>query len=106
MAGIGGCFRAHTSQCCVRRSILHHRFIVHEPYACSVPVPALVPQHASGLRCRARTHLEKMYFCRYNCIAALQVDDEAFAKCEELVERLLDLDDVDGVFSNCADLEI
>ncbi|KAJ9511741.1 hypothetical protein QJQ45_022606 [Haematococcus lacustris] len=37
---------------------------------------------------------------------SFKVDEEAFAKCEMLLERLLDLDDVDGVFHNCADLDI
>ncbi|KAJ9511811.1 hypothetical protein QJQ45_022668, partial [Haematococcus lacustris] len=42
----------------------------------------------------------------YKPAAAVEVDEEAFAKCEMLLERLLDLDDVDGVFHNCADLDI
>lgn len=29
-----------------------------------------------------------------------QVDDEAFEKCEALMERLLELDDVDAVYTN------
>jgi transcriptional/translational regulatory protein YebC/TACO1 len=34
----------------------------------------------------------------------LQVDDESFERCEALVERLLELDDVDAVYSNCEGL--
>ncbi len=37
----------------------------------------------------------------YRAQAEVEVDDDAFAKCEALVERLLDLDDVDAVYSNC-----
>ena len=47
-----------------------------------------------------------MLTAKFGCVFASQVDDDAFHKCEVLVERLLELDDVDGVYSNCADLEI
>ncbi len=32
---------------------------------------------------------------------AMQVDDDVYAKCEALMERLLELDDVDAVYTNC-----
>jgi transcriptional/translational regulatory protein YebC/TACO1 len=35
----------------------------------------------------------------------VQVDDAAFEVCESLVERLLDLDDVDSVYTNCEGLD-
>ena len=38
--------------------------------------------------------------------AAVEVDDEAFAKCEALMERLLELDDVEAVYTNCDGLVI
>lgn len=37
----------------------------------------------------------------YRAAAPVEVDDEAFEKCEALLERLLELDDVDSVYSNC-----
>eukprot|EP00199_Chlamydomonas_sp_CCMP681_P005403 CAMPEP_0119104784 /NCGR_PEP_ID=MMETSP1180-20130426/2909_1 /TAXON_ID=3052 ORGANISM="Chlamydomonas cf sp, Strain CCMP681" /NCGR_SAMPLE_ID=MMETSP1180 /ASSEMBLY_ACC=CAM_ASM_000741 /LENGTH=260 /DNA_ID=CAMNT_0007089625 /DNA_START=155 /DNA_END=938 /DNA_ORIENTATION=+ len=42
----------------------------------------------------------------YKPNAAVEVDDEAFAKCEALLDKLLAVDDVDGVYSNCDGLEI
>lgn len=33
--------------------------------------------------------------------APVEVNDEEFARCEALMEKLLDLDDVDAVFTNC-----
>lgn len=33
------------------------------------------------------------------------MDDEAFAKCEAIIEKLLELDDVDAVFTNADGLE-
>lgn len=32
--------------------------------------------------------------------AEVAVDDEAFAKCDALLDRLLELDDVDNVYTN------
>lgn len=40
----------------------------------------------------------------YKATAPVEVDDEAFEKCEALMERLLELDDVDSVHSNCEGL--
>jgi transcriptional/translational regulatory protein YebC/TACO1 len=40
----------------------------------------------------------------YKAAAPVEVDDEAFDKCEALMERLLELDDVDSVYSNCEGL--
>lgn len=34
----------------------------------------------------------------------VEVDDEAFATCEAMMERLLELDDVDAVYTNVAGL--
>eukprot|EP00197_Chlamydomonas_leiostraca_P013594 CAMPEP_0202859040 /NCGR_PEP_ID=MMETSP1391-20130828/1330_1 /ASSEMBLY_ACC=CAM_ASM_000867 /TAXON_ID=1034604 /ORGANISM="Chlamydomonas leiostraca, Strain SAG 11-49" /LENGTH=269 /DNA_ID=CAMNT_0049538041 /DNA_START=62 /DNA_END=871 /DNA_ORIENTATION=- len=42
----------------------------------------------------------------YKPNALVDVDDDAFAKCEALVERLLELDDVDGVYANVDGLDI
>ena len=36
----------------------------------------------------------------YRPAAAVEVDDEAFDRCAALAERLLELDDVDGVYCN------
>lgn len=36
--------------------------------------------------------------------APVEVDDDALAVCEAMVERLLEVDDVDAVYSNCAGL--
>lgn len=35
----------------------------------------------------------------------VEVEDDAFAVCEDMMERLLAVDDVDAVYSNCAGLE-
>lgn len=40
----------------------------------------------------------------YRGTAEVAVDDEAFQKCEALMERLLELDDVDNVYTNCEGL--
>lgn len=41
----------------------------------------------------------------YRGTAEVAVDDEeAFAKCESLMERLLELDDVDNVYTNAEGL--
>eukprot|EP00775_Hariotina_reticulata_P002573 gene2573-2875_t len=40
----------------------------------------------------------------YRGTAEVSVDDEAFAKCEGLMDRLLELDDVDSVYTNCEGL--
>lgn len=37
----------------------------------------------------------------FKAAAPVEVDDDAFARCEALMEKLLDLDDVDAVFTNC-----
>lgn len=37
-------------------------------------------------------------------LAEVSVDDESFQKCEALLERLLELDDVDNVYTNCEGL--
>ncbi|GLC47402.1 hypothetical protein PLESTB_001960000 [Pleodorina starrii] len=37
----------------------------------------------------------------FKAAAPVEVDDEAFSRCEALVEKLLELDDVDNVFTNC-----
>ncbi|PNW86836.1 hypothetical protein CHLRE_02g097550v5 [Chlamydomonas reinhardtii] len=37
----------------------------------------------------------------FRAAAPVEVDDEAFARNEALVEKLLELDDVDAVFTNC-----
>lgn len=37
----------------------------------------------------------------YRPLNLVEVDDESFERCEYLVERLLELDDVDAVYSNC-----
>ena len=42
---------------------------------------------------------------QWQAAAAVDVDDEVFAKCETLMERLLELDDVDSVYTNCDGLE-
>lgn len=42
----------------------------------------------------------------YRAPAAVEVDDEAFTKCEGLMERLLELDDVDAVYTNCDGLAV
>lgn len=34
------------------------------------------------------------------------VDEEAFAKCEALMDRLLELDDVDSVYTNAEGLAL
>lgn len=36
--------------------------------------------------------------------AEVAVDDDAFTRCEGLMERLLELDDVDSVYTNCEGL--
>lgn len=36
--------------------------------------------------------------------AEVAVDDDAFNKCEALMDRLLELDDVDNVYTNCEGL--
>jgi hypothetical protein len=36
--------------------------------------------------------------------AEVSVDEDAFAKCEALMDRLLELDDVDSVYTNCEGL--
>jgi transcriptional/translational regulatory protein YebC/TACO1 len=36
--------------------------------------------------------------------AEVAVEEEAFAKCEALMDRLLELDDVDSVYTNCEGL--
>jgi hypothetical protein len=36
----------------------------------------------------------------YRAPMAVEVDDDAFASCEVAMERLLDLDDVDAVYTN------
>jgi len=41
----------------------------------------------------------------YSPLAPVEVDDQAFAENEALLERLLEVDDVDVVFSNCDGLE-
>ncbi|MEW5320394.1 MAG: hypothetical protein WDW38_011469 [Sanguina aurantia] len=41
----------------------------------------------------------------YKAGVAVEVDDEAFAKCEAIIEKLLELDDVDAVFTNADGLE-
>lgn len=38
------------------------------------------------------------------CCAEVAVDDAAFEKCEALMDRLLELDDVDNVYTNCEGL--
>jgi transcriptional/translational regulatory protein YebC/TACO1 len=40
----------------------------------------------------------------YKPAAPVEVDDEAYEKCEALLERLLELDDVDSVHTNCEGL--
>ncbi|GLI68298.1 hypothetical protein VaNZ11_012659 [Volvox africanus] len=37
----------------------------------------------------------------YKAAAPVEVDDDSFSRCEALVEKLLELDDVDNVFTNC-----
>eukprot|EP00798_Chlamydomonas_sp_ICE-L_P024977 gene24977-10638_t len=41
----------------------------------------------------------------YKANADVEVDDDIFAICETLLERLLELDDVDAVYSNCDGLD-
>jgi transcriptional/translational regulatory protein YebC/TACO1 len=36
--------------------------------------------------------------------AEVAVDDASYEKCEALMERLLELDDVDNVYTNCEGL--
>jgi transcriptional/translational regulatory protein YebC/TACO1 len=36
----------------------------------------------------------------------VSVDEDAFAKCEGLMDRLLELDDVDSVYTNCEGLSL
>ena len=36
----------------------------------------------------------------YRAPMAVEVDDDGFAACEAAMERLLDLDDVDAVYTN------
>jgi transcriptional/translational regulatory protein YebC/TACO1 len=38
------------------------------------------------------------------CRAEVAVDDASFERCEGLMERLLELDDVDNVYTNCEGL--
>jgi hypothetical protein len=38
--------------------------------------------------------------------AEVSVDEDAFAKCEGLMDRLLELDDVDSVYTNCEGLSL
>lgn len=42
----------------------------------------------------------------YRGTAEVAVDEEAFAKCEALMDRLLELDDVDSVYTNCEGLTL
>lgn len=42
--------------------------------------------------------------CFHRGTAEVAVDDDAFAKCEALMDRLLELDDVDNVFTNAEGL--
>lgn len=44
------------------------------------------------------------YYVQAN--AHVEVDDDAFAKCEAVMERLLELDDVDAVYTNCEGLQV
>ena len=38
--------------------------------------------------------------------APVEVDDDAFSKCEAVMEKLLELDDVDAVYTNCDGLQV
>ncbi|GAX77862.1 hypothetical protein CEUSTIGMA_g5304.t1 [Chlamydomonas eustigma] len=42
----------------------------------------------------------------YRASTPLEVDDEAFGKCETLMERLLEHDDVEAVYTNCDGLQV
>ncbi|KXZ44773.1 hypothetical protein GPECTOR_62g888 [Gonium pectorale] len=42
----------------------------------------------------------------FKAAAPVEVDDESFSRCEALVEKLLELDDVDNVFTNCDGLVV
>lgn len=42
----------------------------------------------------------------YRAPAAIEVDDEAFAKCEAAMDKLLELGDVDAVYTNCEGLTV
>lgn len=42
----------------------------------------------------------------YRSNASVEVNDEDYAKCESLMDRLLELDDVESVFTNCEGLHL
>lgn len=61
--------------------------------------PALAKLGASGLALdRDESSLV------YRAAVPVEVEDEAFDKCEALMEKLLELDDVDAVYTNCEGL--
>ncbi|KAG2500500.1 hypothetical protein HYH03_001278 [Edaphochlamys debaryana] len=74
-------------------------------YKVFVPVEAYTSAKAT-LRTLGFTVNEEDSDLVYKAAAPVEVDDDAFAKCEALVERLLELDDVEGVFTNCDGLVV